>query len=157
MLGMAIIIGLGFLVRSNGAPGYEYLLGGRSFSEKELDSVYLAFGAADLSDYETIGNRIKVPTEFKAQYHAALNESPALMGTIGSKISEAIEATSPFDSNDLRISREMNAKIFPGCVDRDDVRVVQFAGCFCLTTKSQNRFAAEPEAAGQYLERHFAI
>ncbi|MEM8667544.1 MAG: flagellar M-ring protein FliF C-terminal domain-containing protein [Planctomycetota bacterium] len=110
MLAVTIVIGFGFLVRSNGSQGYEYLLGGRSFSDKELVDIHLAFGAAGLNDFDPVANRIKIPTEFKADYLAALKESPALMGTIGSKIREAIEATGPFDSNDLRISREMQAK-----------------------------------------------
>ncbi len=110
MLAVAIAIGLGFLVRTNQSPGYEYLLGGKSFSEQEIFDISMALGAAGLGDFEPVGNRIKIPSESKAAYLGALKESPALSASIGSKIGDAIDSTTPFDSNDLRIAREMHAK-----------------------------------------------
>ncbi|MCP4886155.1 MAG: beta-cystathionase [Planctomycetaceae bacterium] len=110
MLAVAIAISLAFLVRSNQSSGTEYLLGGRSFSDQEMADIALALGAAGLGDFDPVGNRIKIPTESRAKYLAALQESPALAASIGSKIGEALNATGPFDSNDLRIAREMHAK-----------------------------------------------
>src|SRR6056297_38007 len=110
MLVAAIAIGLAFLIRDGQTEQDEYLLGGRTFSEQEMADISMAFGAAGLGDWDPVGNRIKIPSELKAQYLAAINESPALYGSVDSKIEEAINGTGPFDSNDLRIAREMLAK-----------------------------------------------
>lgn len=110
MLVIAIAIGLAFLVRGNHSTGRENLFGGRSFGEQELDAIEMAFSSAGLQDWEREGRRIKIPTESKAAYLAALEESASLPISLRSRVNEAINATSVFDSSELRVAREMHAK-----------------------------------------------
>ncbi len=110
MLVAAIAIGLAFLVRGNGSISTETLFSGHSFGEQELAAVELAFSRAGLSDWEREGRRIRIPRDSKAAYLAALAESATLPMSLRSSVQEAIDATNVFDSNDLRIAREMHAK-----------------------------------------------
>ncbi len=86
------------------------LFGGQSFGEQELAAIEMAFSRASLNDWEREGRRIKIPRESKAAYLAALEESSSLPMTLRSSVQEAINATTVFDSSDLRIAREMHAK-----------------------------------------------
>ncbi len=110
MLVAAIAIGLAFLVRGGGVSGKETLFGGRSFGEQELAAVEMAFSRAGLNDWEREGRRIKIPQESKDVYLAALEDSATLPMSLRSSVQEAINATSVFDSSDLRVAREMHAK-----------------------------------------------
>jgi flagellar M-ring protein FliF len=110
MLAAAIAIGLGFLVQGDNSAGKEYLFGGRSFAEQELDSVELAFSRAGLSGYERDGRRMKIPSESKADYLAALEEASTLPASLRSSVQEAINATNIFDSSDLLTARVSHAK-----------------------------------------------
>lgn len=110
MLVAAIAIGLAFLVRGTGNASTEYLFGGRSFGEQELDAIEVSFSKAGLSDWHREGRRIKIPFESRSAYMAALEESATLPMSLRSSVKEAIDATTVFDSNELRIAREMHAK-----------------------------------------------
>ncbi len=110
MLVAAIAIGLAFLIRGEGSVGKELLFGGQSFGEQELYAIELAFSSANLSDWEREGRRIRIPRESKAAYLTALNDSASLPMRLRDRVQEAINATTVFDSSDLRIAREMHAK-----------------------------------------------
>ena len=110
MLVAAIAIGLAFLIRGESSAGKDALFGGQSFGEQELAAIEMAFSRANLNDWEREGRRIKIPRETKAAYLAALEESSNLPLTLRSSVQEAINATTVFDSSDLRIAREMHAK-----------------------------------------------
>ena len=110
MLVAAIAIGLAFLVRGEHSVGKDTLFGGQSFGEQELAAIEMAFSRASLNDWEREGRRIKIPRENKAEYLAALEESSNLPMTLRSSVQDAINATTVFDSSDLRLAREMHAK-----------------------------------------------
>jgi flagellar M-ring protein FliF len=110
MLVAAIAIGLAFLVRSEGSVGTEYLFGGRSFSETELDSIELAFSLSGLGEWDREVRRIKIPREAKATYLAALENSKTLPMSLQSSVQDAIDQASVFDSNDLLSVRVSHAK-----------------------------------------------
>lgn len=110
MLVAAIAVGLGFLVRDSGTVSKEHLFGGRSFGENELAAVELAFSRAGLNEWEREGRRIKIPKDSKAAYLAALEESATLPLSLRSSVQEAINATTVFDSSEMRVAREMHAK-----------------------------------------------
>ena len=78
MLVAAIAIGLAFLVRGNDNNPKQMLFGGRSMSEQELDAIEVALSAAGLNEWEREGRRIKVPSEVKANYFAALKDASSL-------------------------------------------------------------------------------
>ncbi len=110
MLVIAIAIGLAFLVKGTEANGSIYLFGGKSFGEHELDVIEMAFSKAGLSDWAREGRRIKVPSDAKATYLAALEEASTLPSTLQSSVQDAINATGPFDSNELMLARQRVAK-----------------------------------------------
>ena len=109
MLVIAIVLGLGMLVRGGGVARTEYLLGGRTLSEQELDSVEVAFGRGGLSGWEREGRRIKIPTDARSDYLAALDNA-ALPLSLRTPLQQAIEEASVFESSDMRRTREMHAK-----------------------------------------------
>ncbi|MGI9472235.1 MAG: beta-cystathionase [Rubripirellula sp.] len=110
MLVAAIAIGLAFLVRGTEIKRTQMLFGGRSLSEQELDAIEVALSTAGLNEWERDGRRIAVPNETKSDYFAALQEASSLPVSLRTRVDEAIKASSPFDSSDLRHSREMHAK-----------------------------------------------
>lgn len=110
MLVAAIAIGLAFLVRGQGSVRTEYLFGGRSFSEHELDSIELAFSVSNLGDWDREGRRIKIPRESKAAYLSALESSTTLPMSLQSEVQSAIDAASIFDSDNLLSVRVSHAK-----------------------------------------------
>ena len=110
MLVTVIAIGLAFLVRGSDTKSTEYLFGGRSMGEQEMDSIEVALSAAGLNDWEREGRRIKVPKDSKSTYLAALGDASSLPIAMRTEVDQAIKNSSPFDSSDLRHSREMHAK-----------------------------------------------
>ena len=110
MLVAVIAIGLAFLVRGSETKSSEYLFGGRSMGEQEMDSIEVALSASGLNDWEREGRRIKVPKDAKSTYLAALGDASSLPIALRTEVDQAIKNSSPFDSSDLRHSREMHAK-----------------------------------------------
>ncbi|PHQ36062.1 flagellar M-ring protein FliF C-terminal domain-containing protein [Rhodopirellula bahusiensis] len=107
----AIIVAMGFLVRGSSTPSSEYLLGGRSFSERDLDAAEVAFGNADLRGWTREGRRIKIPIESRSEFLKALESSASLPLSLRTSVQAAIEKASPFESNEQRVARERNAKL----------------------------------------------
>lgn len=110
MLAAAIAIGLAFLVRGESGGGKEYLFGGRSLSEQEQIAVELAFGNAGLNDWVPEGHRIKIPSESRGEYLAALEASSALPMSLHTSVQEAFDKASVFEPNELRRERQDHAK-----------------------------------------------
>ncbi|TWT52996.1 flagellar MS-ring protein [Rubripirellula amarantea] len=110
MLGLAITIGLAFLVRGDNSSGKEFLFGGQSFGSQELAAVERAFSRAGLGDWKREGSRIQIPSQNRSDYLAALEDSSSLPMSMRSRVQDAIDATTVFDSSDLREAREMVAK-----------------------------------------------
>ncbi len=110
LLVAAIAIGLGFLVRGSDASGKVLLFGGRTLDEQELDAIEIAFSNSGLNEWEREGRRIKIPRNTRSDYIAALEGSPYLPISLRSAMETAIEQASVFESNELRESREMQAK-----------------------------------------------
>lgn len=110
LLVAAIGISLAFLFRDADGRKKQLLFGGRSLSEQELDAIEVALSSAGLNEWEREGRRITVPSETKSAYFAALQEASSLPVSLRTHVDEAIKASSPFDSSELRRSREMHAK-----------------------------------------------
>lgn len=110
MLIATILIGLGLLVKGGGTPQAEYLFGGRSLTEAEVDAVELAFSQAGLRGWTREGRRVRVPAGNRSDYLAALNQSGSLPLALRSGLQEAIDKASPFESSDQRKAREAYAK-----------------------------------------------
>ena len=110
MLVIAIAIGLGLLVRGSGATNTDYLFGGRMLGDKEVDAVEISFSQAGLNGWIREGNRIRIPTENRSEYLAALQDSAALPMSLRSSMQQAISDASVFEPSEQRHSREMHAK-----------------------------------------------
>lgn len=110
MLVIAIAIGLGLLVRGTGSTSTDLLFGGRMLGEGEVDAVEIAFSQAGLNGWIREGNRIRVPTETRSDYYAALEDSAALPMKLRTSTQQAISDTGTFESNEQRLSRVMHAK-----------------------------------------------
>ena len=110
MLVVAIALGLGMLVRGSTTPAVEPLFGGRTFSEKELDTMEMAFSQAGLRQWNREGRRLLIPVANRNEYLTALQNETTLSHSVQSNLQAAIESTSPFESSDQRHSREMAAK-----------------------------------------------
>ena len=110
MLVLTIAIGFGLLLKADAAIESEFLFGGRSLSENEVDSVEMAFSQAGLNSWTREGRRIRVPVGNRNEYLSALRQSSALPLALRSSVQEAIDKASPFESSQQRVSRELHAK-----------------------------------------------
>jgi len=110
MLVVTIALGLGLLVRGGSKTQSEYLFGGRTLSESEVDSVEMSFSQAGLQLWEREGRRIRIPSGSRSEYLSALRESATLPLALRSSVQEAIDKASPFESSEQRGAREMHAK-----------------------------------------------
>jgi len=110
MLVATILLALALLLRGGGHIPDEYLFGGRTLGENEVDTVELAFSQAGLKGWAREGRRIKIPIETRSDYLAALQASSTLPLALRSSIQEAIDKTSAFESSEQRQAREMHAK-----------------------------------------------
>lgn len=98
----AIVVSLVYLFGYQVERGGEYLLGGNVLSQSEIVAMEAAFGEAGLSDYEIVGNRVRVPRSQRASYLAALNKAGALPQSFGSATERMFQSDSPFDTRDIR-------------------------------------------------------
>jgi flagellar M-ring protein FliF len=128
MLGAAIAIGLAFLVKGDKSKGTEFLFGGVSFSVQELAATERAFSRAGLNAWQREGQRILIPSDSKSEYLSALEDSSTLPMSMHSRVQDAIDAGTVFDSSDLRASRENVAKeqeLASTIMSFDDVRMAK--------------------------------
>ena len=110
MLVLTIAIGLGLLVKGGTSTQTEYLFGGRTLSETEVDAVEISFSQAGLKLWEREGRRIRIPTNTRNEYLSALKESATLPLAMRSAVQDAIDKASPFEASEQRVAREMHAK-----------------------------------------------
>lgn len=110
LLIVAIVLALGFLVRGDGQPSSEFLLGGRLMDESDLDAAEVAFGTAGLTGWQRDGRRMKIPTASRSEFLAALQESRSLPISLRTSVQTAIDQATPFESSEQRHAREMHAK-----------------------------------------------
>ncbi len=110
LLVAAIGIGLAFLVQGGSTRDAEYLFGGSSLGESELNEIELAFSKAGLNAWVREGRRLRIPNEDRDKYYAALEESASLPMSLRSNLQQAIARNNPLESNEQRTSREMHAK-----------------------------------------------
>ncbi|MEM8910280.1 MAG: flagellar M-ring protein FliF C-terminal domain-containing protein [Planctomycetota bacterium] len=110
LLVVAIVLALGFLVRTTGSPSTEYLLGGRLMDESDLDAAEVAFGTAGLTGWRREGRRIEIPTEKRSDFLAALAESQSLPISLRTSVQAAHAQSTAWESSAMRDARQMHAK-----------------------------------------------
>ncbi len=104
-----VVVSLGWIVSSQQSSRSEYLLGGQSFSDDELNKIESALGKASLRAYERVGNRLKIPTNEKASYVKALADGGALPSDSWD-VMNAI-STNPIESPSVSAERLRIAKL----------------------------------------------
>lgn len=108
---VVVVIGLAWTFGADSVEDSEYLFGGRSLTESEADLVEMAFSDAGLSSWARDDRRrIRVPLVNRNEYLSALSESASLPLSLRSRVQEAIEQASYFESREQRQARESYAK-----------------------------------------------
>ncbi|TWU04698.1 flagellar MS-ring protein [Stieleria varia] len=110
LIAVTMLVGLLWWAQGQQPQSSQPLFGGRSLGENELDQAELAFSQAGLNAWERKDGCLLVPTESRHQYLAALNESKALPLALRSRVQDAINQTSFFESDSVRRARQLHAK-----------------------------------------------
>ncbi len=110
LLLVVIVVAVAFLFQSPLASSDNYLLAGRAFSVPELEAIEGAFAKAGLSNYETEGSRVRIPSANKHEYIAALADNNALPANFGDDFKSAGKASNPFETKNQAQQRWRTAK-----------------------------------------------
>jgi len=97
LLLVVIVVSLGYLFKSQTSGPDSFLMGGDPISAAQLPGMEAAFSKAGLSQYEIVGNRIRVPRGTQAAYMGALADDGALPPDFG-KYMEKATAGGPFQT-----------------------------------------------------------
>lgn len=108
---LVIVSGSVWTLSGHSVEDSEYLFGGRLLTESEADLVELAFSDAGLRSWVREGRRVRVPSVNRNEYLSALRESASLPLSLQSRVQEALEKASPFESSEQRHARESHAKV----------------------------------------------
>lgn len=95
-----IVVSLGWIVTTETTGNYESLLDGISLTNVELDRIEMAFGDAQLRNYQREGRQIRIPKGQKDQYLKALSVGNALPKQWGSEIDRALAESNVFESSE---------------------------------------------------------
>jgi flagellar M-ring protein FliF len=105
-----ILIGSAFLVRDAGSNNMEYLYGGHTFKQSELQLAETALGNAGLREYECVGMRIRVPRAERDVYIKALAVGGATPQQLGSATDKAMSGGNVLESMLLTKTRLLEAR-----------------------------------------------
>lgn len=85
-----IVVSVGFLFQHQASGPDEYLFNGEFLPGRDIDRAEAAIAQAKLTEYERVGNRIKVPAGKKAEYLAAVADAGALPPNFHSLLEDAL-------------------------------------------------------------------
>ncbi len=97
-----IAVSLGYLVQQQSASPDDFLFSGEYLPAADADRAEAAIAVAKLSDYERVGNRIRVPRGKKAEYLAAVADAGALPRNFQDVMEKALDL-SPFTDKTTRL------------------------------------------------------
>ncbi len=106
----AIVVGLAFLTTRAASEPDEYLLSGQPFSQSELATMEAAFAKANLSGYDIVADRVRIPRGQKAVYVAALVDGDALPPNPATFMDAATSDANPFESKQQRQAKLKHAR-----------------------------------------------
>jgi flagellar M-ring protein FliF len=98
LLLVVVVISVGYLFLHGVSGPSAYLMDGKSFSPKELDTMEAAFAQKGLADYVRDGGRVRIPRSKQVDYMAALADANALPRDLGDVIENALRDTNPFQT-----------------------------------------------------------
>lgn len=106
-----IVVSLGWIVSTGQSGGTEYLFGGQSFSDDQLNRMERALGESALRKYERHGNRLKIPVLERDLYLKALAQGKAVPEEWNSMVGEALIAgNNPLIAPSITAERVKHAK-----------------------------------------------
>ncbi|MCH8840301.1 MAG: hypothetical protein IH831_06415, partial [Planctomycetes bacterium] len=104
-----ILVSLGYLFQHHSAGPDDYLFNGEFLPASDVDRAEAAIAQAGLSDYERVGNRLRVPRGHKAEYLAAVADAGALPPNFHSLLEDALDL-GPFVDPETRRQRMKAAR-----------------------------------------------
>lgn len=110
LLLMVIVISVAFLFNQQAGGPQGLLMNGEAFSASELPAMEAAFAKAGLTEYEIVGNRIRVPNGKQSAYMGALADAGALPPSFNSYLEQALAKDSVFMSSKDKETRLKIAK-----------------------------------------------
>ena len=102
LLLVVVVFSFVFLFNHQGGGGDEFLMGGKIVEPALLPVMEGAFAKAGLSNYEIVGNRIRVPRSQRDLYMGALVDAGALPSTPLSALEDAAKSSGPLQSSRQR-------------------------------------------------------
>ena len=91
-------------------PRYEFILSGRTFSQRELADIEAALAQAGFGNYDIKGGRLRVPRELRAEYLGALVAGNALPRHFDLETKNELDQSSPWESQEQRRARLKTAQ-----------------------------------------------
>lgn len=127
LLLLTLIVSLGFLVvggiqRNTPDPYYTVLYDGRDFTSNEKQAVEDALYKAGLTDFDWIGNKLRVPQKASASYAAAISSEKAISQRGITRLT-TVNGFSPWEG-----SKAMDAKWFEAKADDLAQEIAKFPG-----------------------------
>jgi flagellar M-ring protein FliF len=110
LLVAVVVISIAYLAKFESSSADDYLFGGIPIASSDLNAVQAAFGTAELNDYETEGNRIRVPRAKRAAYMAALADANAIPAGFSSNLDELAKGSSILETGEKLRLRQQVAK-----------------------------------------------
>jgi flagellar M-ring protein FliF len=110
LLVVGIALSLAFLFRFGSSPADYYLFGGRILTDREIGQLQAAFSQAQLNDWDTTGNRIRVPHAKRSEYIAAAADANSLPHDFDTILEEMIASSSAFEPKEMREMKVLFAK-----------------------------------------------
>jgi flagellar M-ring protein FliF len=106
-----VVLSVGYLFTFHVSGPDTYLLGGRSFTTRELDQVQAALAQAGLGSFVVEGSRVKIPSGQQAQYVAAMADGDALPVDFAEDLLKVLGEASPFIGSEQRRAQEKAATL----------------------------------------------
>ena len=114
LLLVVILVSLAFLFRQRADVADEYLFGGEDLSPSQIAAMEAAFSSKGLNEWETVGNRIRVPRRQRNLYIAAARDAEAMPATPETAWQQLFNGDNPLKSTQIRAWEAFRAGAVPG-------------------------------------------
>lgn len=97
-----VVVSFGLLFKTSTSGPGEMLYGGEPLTRQEIIDIQGSLSQAGLSDFETVGNMIRVPRGQKHLYLAAIADAGAAPKSVKGYLDDAIKSLSPLSDSETR-------------------------------------------------------
>lgn len=105
-----VVVSVGYLFQQTTAGPDEYLFGAEPLSNSQIVAIEAAISQAGLADFQTDGNRIRVPRGKKDLYIAAIADGDALPQSVMGYRQDSLKNGGMFDSREVKMQRDRAAR-----------------------------------------------